>query len=99
MKKKILLSILAIAAIGAVIFMNLEGATRVKVDQTKSEDAKKVEVVKTETTDGLVTLDQANTSIDWTATKVVLGKNVNLGGGWDDTGKISGGAILAAASE
>lgn len=96
MKKKILLSILALAAIGAVVFMNLEGATREKVDQTISEDAKKVEAVKTETTDATVALDQANTSIDWTATKVVLGKNVNLGGGWDDTGKISGGAILAA---
>ncbi len=96
MKKKILLSILALAAIGAVVFMNMEGATREKVDVTKGEEARKVEVVKTEATDAVVALDQTNTSIDWTATKVVLGKNVNLGGGWDDTGKISGGAILAA---
>ena len=39
-------------------------------------------------------LDPKNTTIEWTATKKVLGRFVNLGGGWNEDGEISGAAIM-----
>ena len=43
-----------------------------------------------------LTLDQTNTRVNWIATRRIMGKTVQLCGGWDDTGKISGMAIRAA---
>ena len=43
-----------------------------------------------------LTLDQTNTRVDWVATKRVVGKTVQVEGGWDDRGSISGVALLAA---
>ena len=43
-----------------------------------------------------LTLDQTNTRVDWVATKRIVGKTVQVEGGWDDRGSISGVALLAA---
>lgn len=40
-------------------------------------------------------LDQKNICVDWTATKVVRGHHVSLGGSWDESGRSSGEIILA----